>query len=67
MPETPKPRVAVIGLGSMLCAAATFAAEPNFPITPQQRATAQRAAETGQPVLAGACLLTGILRTTLRF
>src|SRR6478752_3758642 len=40
---------AVIGLGSMLAAAA-LAAEPNFPNTPQQRATAQKAAETGVPL-----------------
>ena len=33
-----------------MLAAAAFAAEPNFPITPQQRATAQKAAETGVPL-----------------
>ena len=33
-----------------MLATATFAAEPNFPITSQQRATAQKAAETGVPL-----------------
>jgi hypothetical protein len=33
-----------------MVAAAALAAEPNFPITPQQRATAQKAAETGVPL-----------------
>ena len=33
-----------------MLATAAFAAEPNFPITSQQRATAQRAAETGVPL-----------------
>ena len=33
-----------------MLAAAALAAEPNFPITPQQRATAQKAAETGVPL-----------------
>jgi LysM repeat protein len=42
-------QLAVIAVGSIL-AAATFAAEPNFPITPQQRATAQKTAETGVPL-----------------
>src|SRR5664279_48313 len=41
---------AAIGLGSMLVAAGALAAEPNFPITPQQRSTAQRAAEAGVPL-----------------
>jgi hypothetical protein len=50
LPAPPALRqLAVIALGSML-AAATFAAEPNFPITPQQRATAQKTAETGVPL-----------------
>ena len=34
----------------MLVAHAAFAAEPNFPITAQQRSTAQRAAEAGVPL-----------------
>ena len=34
----------------MLLGAGAVAAEPNFPITPQQRATAQRAAEAGVPL-----------------
>jgi len=42
-------QLAIVGVGAMLVAT-TFAAEPNFPITPQQRATAQRAAETGVPL-----------------
>ena len=33
-----------------MLAVAAFAAEPNFPITSQQRATAQKAAETGVPL-----------------
>src|SRR6185369_7042083 len=49
----PAPRalrqLAIVGLGSMVAAAA-FAAEPNFPITQQQRATAQKAAESGVPL-----------------
>jgi hypothetical protein len=50
LPAPPALRqLAIVGLGSMLATAA-FAAEPNFPITPQQRATAQKAAETGVPL-----------------
>src|SRR4051794_41175483 len=50
LPATPALRqFPVMGLGPMLAAAA-LAAEPNFPITPQQRATAQKAAETGVPL-----------------
>jgi hypothetical protein len=43
-------QLAAVGLGSMLLAASALAAEPNFPITPQQRATAQRTAESGVPL-----------------
>jgi hypothetical protein len=42
-------QLAVFASGSLL-AAATFAAEPNFPITPQQRATAQKTADAGVPL-----------------
>jgi hypothetical protein len=50
LPAPPALRqLAIFGLCSMLATAA-FAAEPNFPITPQQRATAQKAAETGVPL-----------------
>ncbi len=42
-------QLAVLASGSLL-AVATFAAEPNFPITPQQRATAQKTAEAGVPL-----------------
>jgi LysM repeat protein len=42
-------QVAVLAVGSILATAA-FAAEPNFPITPQQRATAQRTADAGVPL-----------------
>jgi LysM repeat protein len=42
-------QIAVFASGSLL-AAATFAAEPNFPITPQQRATAQKTADAGVPL-----------------
>jgi LysM domain len=51
LPAPPALRqLAVIGSGSLLLAAAALAAEPNFPITPQQRATAQRTAEAGVPL-----------------
>jgi LysM domain len=43
-------QLAVIGSGSLLLAAAALAAEPNFPITAEQRATAKRAAEAGVPL-----------------
>src|SRR5947209_5698852 len=50
LPAPPALRqLAVIGLGSILAAVA-LAAEPKFPITPQQRATAQKAAEAGVPL-----------------
>src|SRR6476646_8556262 len=50
LPAPPALRqLAIVGLASMLASAA-FAAEPNFPITPQQRATAQKAAEAGVPL-----------------
>ena len=41
-----------LGLGAALAAigAGAAAAEPNFPITPEQRATAKRAAEAGVPL-----------------
>jgi hypothetical protein len=42
-------QLAVFAFGSLLAAAA-LAAEPNFPITQQQRATAQRTAESGVPL-----------------
>jgi LysM repeat protein len=42
-------QLAVFASGSLL-AAATVAAEPNFPITPQQRATAQKTADAGVPL-----------------
>ena len=42
-------QIAVAGLGVMIGSIA-FAATPNFPITPEQRSTAQRAAETGVPL-----------------
>jgi len=41
-------QLAVLGLASLSVAA--LAAEPNFPITPQQRATAQKTAEAGVPL-----------------
>lgn len=44
------PRAAVIGLAAALIGQAALAATPNFPITPEQRSTAQRAAETGVPL-----------------
>ena len=51
LPAPPALRqLAAIGLGSLLFAASALAAEPNFPITPQQRATAQRTAEAGVPL-----------------
>jgi len=51
LPAAPDLRqLAVFGLGSMLVAAVSIAAEPNFPITQQQRSTAQRAAEAGVPL-----------------
>jgi len=50
LPAPPALRqLAVIALGSML-AANSLAAEPNYPITQQQRATAQKTAETGVPL-----------------
>ena len=50
LPAPPALRqLAIVGVGAMLVATA-FAAEPNFPITPQQRATAQKAAEIEPPV-----------------
>ncbi len=50
LPAPPALRqLAAVALGSMLAAGA-LAAEPNFPITPQQRATAQQAAEAGVPL-----------------
>lgn len=42
-------QIAVAGLGVMIGSIA-FAATPNFPITPEQRSTAQRAAEAGVPL-----------------
>jgi hypothetical protein len=42
-------QLAAFGLVAILSAAA-LAAEPNFPITPQQRATAQKTAESGVPL-----------------
>ena len=51
-PLAPRARAALafaLGLG-MLWAAGTAAAAPNYPITPEQRATAKRAAELGVPL-----------------
>jgi len=49
LPATPSlPQLAALGLATL--SFVTLAAEPNFPITQQQRATAQRAAETGVPL-----------------
>jgi hypothetical protein len=38
------------GLAAGLSAPAAFAAEPNFPITPEQRSTAQQVAQAGVPL-----------------
>ena len=43
-------RPAVVFGAAALLASAAFAATPNFPITAEQRSTAQRAAETGVPL-----------------
>jgi hypothetical protein len=42
--------LAVVGVGAMLAATAASAATPNFPITAEQRSTAQRTAEAGVPL-----------------
>ena len=42
--------LAVFGFGAALAAMTASAATPNFPITPEQRSTAQRTAESGVPL-----------------
>jgi len=42
--------VFAIGLGTLCAADLAAAATPNYPITPEQRATAQRAAQAGVPL-----------------
>ena len=54
-PVSPAPAAAsakavLLGLGALLAAGAALAATPNFPITPDQRGTAQRVAEAGVPL-----------------
>jgi hypothetical protein len=44
------PAALALGLGALCMAGAAVAATPNFPITPEQRATAQRTAEAGVPL-----------------
>ena len=44
------PAALALGLGALCTAGAAVAATPNFPITPEQRATAQRTAEAGVPL-----------------
>ena len=55
LPASPAPaaasaKTALLGLGALLAAGAALAATPNFPITPDQRSTAQRVAEAGVPL-----------------